>query len=139
MLTTRGIQAGVGQAEPFHRSAANNVRLNNLLDIRLGHSAIPYRIWINNDVGAVLALIETSSLIGANLALQPALSQFLLEQLLQFGLRKWIAASPRMPRWTLVSADKDVFLKFRHQATVRTGTVSSASRPASQMPSKSTK
>jgi len=141
------VQAGIRQAKALDRLAADNVRLHNLLDIGFGDVPVPDGVGVDDEVGAMLTLIETAGLIGTHFSLESALGEFLFEELLQFGLCQRIAASPRMTRRTLVSADEDVFVEFWHQATVAISVASavpilasiSASISASQMPSKSTK
>jgi len=60
----------------------------------------------------VLALIEASGLVSANLPFEATLGQLLLEQLLQFSFGLRIAASARMPVGRWFSANKNVLLKF---------------------------
>ena len=79
MFTFRGIQAGVGQHQALHRLASDDVRFDDLIDIGLGDVSIPYRLGIDDNIGAVLTLIETARLVGAHSAFQAPLRQFLLE------------------------------------------------------------
>lgn len=112
----RSVQAGVGQAKAFYRPAAKDVRLDDFLDVGFGDVSVPDGVGVDDDVGAVLALVEASRLIGADFAFQAALGQSLFEELLQFGFGGGIAASTGMTRGTLVSADEDVFIEFGHRA-----------------------
>jgi hypothetical protein len=121
MLASLRVQARIGQPQPLDRLPAKNMRLDNLRDIRLGDVSIPNRIRINDHIRSVLALVEAARLIRPHAPLQPVLSQFLLEKLLQFAFGLRIATSPRMAHRTLVSADKNVFLEFWYQATARLG------------------
>jgi len=139
MLTGRGIQAGVRQSEPLHRSTANDMGFDDFLDIRVAHSAIPDGVRINDDVGSMLALVEAARLIRADAAFQPPLGQFLFEEFLQPTFGERIATSPRMSRWALVSADENMLLECRHQVTTFSEIKFSAASSASQIPSKSTK
>jgi hypothetical protein len=113
-----GIQAGVGQAKALHGVSANDVGIDNLVDIRFGDMAIPDGLGINDDGGSVLTLIETSGLVGAHSSLQPALGEFLLEELLQFGFGRRIATSTGIAGRALVSADEDVLFEFRHFSAI---------------------
>ena len=67
----------------------------------------------------MLALIETSGLIGAYSAFEAPFREFLLEELVQIGLACWIAAPSRLSRRTLVPADENMSLKFRHENIVQ--------------------
>ena len=114
VLTARGIQTFILQPQSFHRNPPDDVRLQ--ISSTSASVTPPYQIGlgIDHEVRPVLALVQASGLVGANLALQPALSQFHLEQLLQFGLGGGIATSARMSRRPLVPANENVALKFRH-------------------------
>src|ERR1700687_654357 len=120
VFATRSVQAGICQAEAFDRFAAEDVGLNNLFDVGLGDVSIPDCVWIDDDIRTVFALIEAARLIGAYFPLQSSLGQFLLEQLLQPGLRLRITASAGMARWTLVSADENVLFELGHQVVDET-------------------
>ena len=115
MFAAFRVQTLVTQAQSIHGASADDVRFDNLIDIRLGHISIPDRIWIHNDIWAVLALIEAARLICANASLEPTGGELLFKQLLQPGFSEGIAASAGMPRGTLVSTNKDMSLKFCHQ------------------------
>jgi hypothetical protein len=118
MLAACGIQALFGQAQALDRSPAYDVRLNDLFDVRFANVAIPDRIGIDHHVRPMLTLVEASGLIRANASLQAVGSQLLLEELLEASFRQRIAASARMPCRSLVSANKDMFLEFRHQLSL---------------------
>ena len=109
------VQARVGEAKAFYRSAAEDVRFDDLVDVGLGDVSVPDGVGVDDEVGAVFALVEASGLIGADFAFQAALGQFLFEEFLQFGFGGGIAASSGMSRRALVSADEDVFFEFGHQ------------------------
>jgi hypothetical protein len=109
------VQARVGEAKPLDRFAAQDVRVYDLVYIGLCDVSVPNCFGINHDVRPVLALVEATGLIGAYSALQPAFGKLLLEEFLQPSFRSWIAASSRVARRTLVSADKDMLFEFGHQ------------------------
>ena len=67
----------------------------------------------------MLTLVKTSGLVGADSALQSALGQLHLKQLLQLGPGGGIATSARMPWRTLVSADENMALEFWHPIIVQ--------------------
>ena len=108
------VQAPLGQHQALHWPSSNDVRLDNLVDVRFGDVSIPNGVGINHKIRAVFALVETTRLVSPHSALKPALSQLLLEQLLQFRLACGIAASPRISRRALVAAYENVFLELGH-------------------------
>ena len=123
MFAGCGVQAGIRQAKALDGLAAEDVRLDNLLDIGFGDVTVPDGVGVDHDGGAVLALIEAAGLIGPHTnscpgPLEPALGEFLFEEFLQSGFGGGVAASPRMAWRALVSADEDVFVEFWHQAIV---------------------
>lgn len=73
------VQAGVGQHETFNRFAAEDVRVDDFVNIGLGDMSVPNGIGVDDEVGAVLALIETSGLVSAHFAFEATLRQFLFE------------------------------------------------------------
>jgi hypothetical protein len=109
-----GVEAFVGEAKAFDRRAANDVRVDDLIDVGFGDVAVPDGFGIHDDGGTVFALVEASGLIGANAAFDSALSQLLLKYLLQTGLGEGIAGSAGMSRRALVSTDENVMFECRH-------------------------
>lgn len=109
------VQAGVCEAQALYRAAAEDVRFDDLIEVGLGDMSVPDGVGVDDDVGAVFALVEASGLIGTNFAFQSARGQFLFEDLLQPGFGGGIAASARMAGWALVSADEDVFFELGHR------------------------
>ncbi len=116
-----GVQAGVGEAESFYRVAAEHVRFDDLVDVGFGDVSVPNSVGVDDEVGAVFALVEASGLVGADFALQSALGQFLFEELLQLGFGGGVAASAGMSRRALVSADENVSFEFGHQGETLSG------------------
>lgn len=102
------------QAKTLYWLSADDMRVDDLVNIGFGDVAVPDGLGIYHDVWSVLALIEAAGLIGADSALQATLGEFLLEKFLQAGLGGGIAASAGMARRALVSAYEDVVLEFRH-------------------------
>ena len=114
VFTGRSIEAGIGQHQACDGLAAHDVRFDDVVHVRGGDVSVPDSIGIDDKIRAVLALIEAARLIGADLALQSSLCEFLLEELLQGCLGRGVTASPRMSRRTLITADENVFLEFGH-------------------------
>lgn len=114
MLTCFRVEAVFGETQALDGPPFDDVRLHNLLDIGFADMSIPDRFGINHNVRSVLALVEASGLIGAHAAFQPMLGEFLLEDLLQPRFRSRIAASPRMARGALVSANEDMSFELGH-------------------------
>jgi len=81
------VQAGICQSKPFYRLAANDVGFDDLFDICLGDVPVPDCVGVNDEVGAMFALVEAAGLIGTYFPFQSALGQFLFEEFLQFGFR----------------------------------------------------
>jgi hypothetical protein len=80
------IQAGIGQAKALDWLSANNVAVDDLVDVGFGDVAVPDGVGIHHYVRPVFALIEASGLVGAYPAFQASLGEFLLEKFLQAGL-----------------------------------------------------
>jgi hypothetical protein len=119
MLTACGVQAFILQPQSFYRLSADDVLLNDFIDVGQSDASVPDCLGIDDDIRPVFALVEASCLIGADSALQSALGKFDLEQLLKFGLGGGIATSAGMSGRTLVAADKNVALEFRHSNIVQ--------------------
>jgi hypothetical protein len=79
VLARRGIQAGIRKQETLDRFAADDVRLDNLIDIGFSDMPVPDSFGIDHQVWAVLALIEASRLVRANFAFETTFGQLLLE------------------------------------------------------------
>jgi hypothetical protein len=79
VLACFGVQTRIRQEEPLDGMSADDVFVNDPVDIALGHVPVPHGLWIDHDGRTMLALIEATGLIGADFTFQPALSQFLFE------------------------------------------------------------
>ena len=66
MLAGRRVQAFIPKPESLDWPSLQNVGLDNFVNIRQLDSSIPDGLRINNNVGAVLALIEAARLVGAD-------------------------------------------------------------------------
>ena len=80
MRATLSIQARIRQPQPLHRPPMHQVFAHDLLDILHMNKPIPDRIRIHHNHRPMLALIQASQLIRANLALQTSLFHRILER-----------------------------------------------------------
>ena len=67
------VQAVVCEAEAFYRLSRFDVGRDDLVDVGFGDVAVPDGFGIDDYVGAVLALVEASGLVGADAAFESAL------------------------------------------------------------------
>ena len=93
--------------------------IDNFVNIRQRHAAVPDCIRINHQVGAVLALVKAARLVGAHFSLQPSLQQFFFEELLQLGFAPGIAAATRMTFRPSIAAYENVPFEFGHGNNVQ--------------------
>ena len=106
------VQAGVVQAQALNRAAVDEMFLDDLVDVLQLNEAVPDRFRIDNNGGAVLALVQTPGLIGTNLVLQPGLLQSILEG----GFE--LLSAPGATAWAggalvaFISADKNMVLEL---------------------------
>jgi hypothetical protein len=114
MFTTCGIQTRVSHHQALDGLVADDVGFDDFINVGFSDESVPDCVGIYHEVRAVLALVETASLVGPHPALEAALRQFLLEEFLQPGLAVGIATPPRISRRALVATYENMFLKFRH-------------------------
>ena len=79
MFARGGIQAAIGHHQALNWLAADDVRVNDFIDVGLSDESVPYGFGIDHEIRAVFALIETARLVGAHFAFETAFRQFLLE------------------------------------------------------------
>ena len=73
------VQAACGQAETLDRPAVDEVFGDDLFDVFEVDKAIPDGLGIDHDNRAVLALVETASLVGADDVLETGIFDGVLE------------------------------------------------------------
>lgn len=73
MRTSIAIDTGLRQPQTFHWTPSNDMFLDNLLDIAWMNIAIPDSFGIDDHHRSVLALVQTTGFIGADLVLQSGL------------------------------------------------------------------
>jgi hypothetical protein len=118
VLTTRSIKTGFRCNQASHWLTSYDVGVDDFIYIRGGNASIPDGVRVNYDVGSMLTLVEAAGFIRPYLVFQPALCQLLLKNPLQLAFAAGIAATPWMPLWPLIDADKDMLLKLRHTDNV---------------------
>jgi hypothetical protein len=108
------IEAGSRKAEPLHGTTMQEVFVDDLLYIFELDKAVPDRLGIDNDNRAMLALVETARLVGTNEVLQPSVLNSILERRFELFSALGQAAWTGRVLVTLVGADEEMMLKFRH-------------------------
>jgi hypothetical protein len=73
MFATGCIDASVGEHQSLDWPASDNVGVDDFLDVRGRDAAVPDGIRINDEVGAVLTLVQTPGLVGSDFPLQSSL------------------------------------------------------------------
>ena len=119
MGATGGVEALVGKDETLDRLSVHDVGFDDFVDVVRGDAAVPDLIGIHDDCWAVLALVKAARHVGAHAFLKSAQSQFLLEQVLQLGLTRGVAAAARMARLAPVAADEKMLFKLGHSYTLQ--------------------
>lgn len=112
--TTRRVDARIRQSQWLDGPTADDVRIDDLVNVGLADPTVPDRIGIHDHCRAVLALIETARAIGTHSLAQPSSGERLLERLLQRVFRSGIATPTRVAGFSLIAADEDVFFERRH-------------------------
>lgn len=116
MRTALRVQAGVWNHQTSYRFIADNVRVDNLVYIISGYSAIPDCIGIDNKIRTMLALIEAARLVGADGTFYSALGQLDFEHLLEISIAGRVAATTRVCGRPLIAANENMLLEFWHGA-----------------------
>ena len=112
--TILGIEAGVGQAEAFYRTAVEEVLGDDFLDVFDVDEAVPDGLGIDHDDGAVLTLIEATGLVGSNVVPEAGFLDGVLEGGFEFFAARVEAAGTGGAFVAFVGADEDVMVEFRH-------------------------
>ena len=79
MLARGSVQAIVGQHQALDRFTADDVGVDDFIDVGLDKVSIPNGIGIDNEVWAVFALIETARLVDPYFAFEAPFREFLFE------------------------------------------------------------
>ncbi len=106
-----GVDALVGQPQPLHRTAVDQMLLHDLRCIFRLHTAVPNGLGIHDHRGSVLALIEAAGFVDAHGTSQARRLGQLLQLRMQFALSIRGARRPRRTLRTDIMADKNVALE----------------------------
>lgn len=102
------VDALVGKAKPFHRPAIYKMLLHNLCCIFGANVAVPDCFGIDDNGGAVLALVEAPGFVDAHGAAQARSFGKLLQLRMQFAFSVGCARGPRSIRRTGIQTNKNV-------------------------------
>ena len=114
MWTLRSIETGIRNDQPLNGLTANDVGCDNLIHVCRRYASIPDTIRVDYDVGTMLALVQAACLVGTDSVLDPLLCKFDLKNPLELAISGWIAAAAWIVLGTLVCANEDVLIEFRH-------------------------
>jgi hypothetical protein len=107
-----GVDAGVGDAEALDGAAVDQVLLDDLGCVFGLHTAVPDGLGVDDDGGAVLALVKAERLVDAHAGEAGGLGE-LLELSEDFALSIGGAGGAGCSLGTDVMTDKDVMLEKR--------------------------
>ena len=113
------VQAFIGKDESLNRLPANDVRLDDLIDIGRGDVAVPDLFGINDDRWSVLTLIKATGFVRAHAILETESGQLLFEGKLQLRQAGGIAAAAGILGRTLITADKKMPFELGHGSTLQ--------------------
>ena len=112
-----GVEAGSWKPKALDGTAVQQMFGDDLIDILELDKAVPDSLGIDDDHGAMLALVEAAGLVGPDHVLEAGTLDGVLEGRFELlaALRK--AAWPGGVLVSLVGADEQMMLKFRHWRT----------------------
>ena len=108
-----GIDAGAGKAEAFDRAAVEEVLLDDLFGVAGFGEAVPDGVGIDDEDGAVLALVEAAGFVDADAVFEARGFDRVLERGAKF-LAVVEGAAGAGGFVTLVEADEEVVLEDWH-------------------------
>jgi hypothetical protein len=89
--TALSIKAGIRNHEPFDNRVSRDVLIDDFVHILNCDSSVPNGLRINHHRWPVLALIQTPSFVGSDLAFESTFRQSGLERVMQLRSASWIA------------------------------------------------
>jgi hypothetical protein len=111
-----GVEAGVGEAEALDWAAMEDVFADNLVYVLEFDEAVPDGLGVNDDGGAVLALVEAAGLVGSDGVFETGGFEGVFEGVFEFLAAAGAATGARGGVVALVGADKDVVFELCHGA-----------------------
>lgn len=108
------IEAGSRKAKPLHRASMQKVLADNLIHILELDEPIPDGFGIDDDNGAMLALIKAARLVGTNKVFEACILNSVFEGGFELFSALGQAARTGGVLVTLVGANEEMMLKFRH-------------------------
>lgn len=108
-----GVDAGVGKAEAFDGAAVEEVLLDDLFGVAGFGEAVPDGVGIDDEDGAVLALVETTGFIDADAVLEAGGFDGVLEGAAEL-LGVLVGAAGAGGLVALVETDEEVVFKGWH-------------------------
>ena len=103
-----------GHEEAFHQFALDHVPFHNFRDVGFIPHPIPDAFRINDDAGAVFAMIQTTRLVGADDAFEPKSLDFLFEEGVKFHGPVIGAAPSGVALGPLINANENMMLESTH-------------------------
>jgi hypothetical protein len=116
-----GVEAGVWEAKALDWAAVEDVLGDDLVYIFEGNEAVPDGLRIDNDRGAVLALVEAAGFIGSYGVLEAGVFEGFLEGVFELFAAAGTATGAAGGAIALVGADEDVVVKLCHAYEVLWG------------------
>jgi hypothetical protein len=107
-----GVEARVGEAEALDGTIVEEVFGDDLVDVAGMDVAVPDGFGIDDDDGAVLALVEAAGFVGADVVLESGFLDGVLERCFKLFAALGKAAGTCGGFVALVGADEDVVVEF---------------------------
>jgi hypothetical protein len=105
------VDALIGKLQSLYWPPVDQVFLHNLRCILGPHVSVPYRLGVNDDCRAVLALIKATGLVDPHSVTQPSCFCGLLQLRMYFALPVGCTRWPRSALGTHIMANKNVVLE----------------------------
>jgi hypothetical protein len=110
------VQTGIGQAEALDGATVEEMFGDDLLDVFDVDEAVPDGFGIDDDYGAVLALVEAAGLVGADGVFEAGFFDGVLEGGLELFAMLGTAAGAGGVFVAVIVADEEVMFELGHAA-----------------------
>gem|GEM_PF-3517046 len=110
------VQTGIGDTETLDGSVVEEVFGDDLVDVFEVNAAVPDGFGIDDDDGAVLALVETGGLVGADGVLEASFFDGFLEGRLELFAVLAATAGAGGVFVAVVVADEEMMFELWHEA-----------------------